>query len=138
MSGEKLTAEDYDRMAAEASTEPVAAGYRGIAAQLRRKRREGTQAGYYGSTYVVWFGSIAIPKPGQEGLISKRIEASTFLAVEDWAHENTPDGYELSEITKVYGDSQRLDTFGGPVDVNLRGDVRAERWNVNTYRGGAA
>lgn len=88
-----------------------------------------------GSTYLVWFASILIPRADQEALISRRIESASFIEVEDWAHENTPEGYELSEITKAYGDDRSLNTLGGPVDVNLRERPTPTRWNVNDYRG---
>ncbi len=92
----------------------------------------------YGSTYLVWFASIALPQPGQEGLISRRVESATFVAVEDWAHENTPEGYELSEITKSYGDTLRLNTYAGPVEVNLRETPQAVSGVIRAGDGGSA
>ena len=71
------------------------------------------------STYIIWFSSIEIPKPGQEGLIGLRVESATFLAVEDWAHDNTPEGYELRSIEKHYGTPSDL-ALQGEVDVSLR------------------
>lgn len=71
----------------------------------------------YGSTYVAWFHPIAFGPP----LVSRRVEASTFAEVEDWAHEHLPEGessYELRSIEKHYGTDAELAMYG-PVDADL-------------------
>lgn len=68
------------------------------------------------ATYIVWFHSIGLRK---DGIQSKRIEARTFLAVEDWAFDNVPDGYELRSIEKHYGTPSELALLNGAVDVTL-------------------
>lgn len=73
----------------------------------------------YGSTYVVFYG----PESGNFGaVVSRRIEAPTFVAVEDWAHEHAPEGYQLSSIEKVYGSADWLGCFG-PVEADLHEGV---------------
>lgn len=71
-----------------------------------------------GSTYLVWFSYQGLPTDGTPGLVSKRVNTSTFLAVEDWADANTPDGYELRTIEKHYGTDAELAMFG-EVDLTI-------------------
>jgi hypothetical protein len=62
------------------------------------------------STYVVWFHAIDIIT--EPGLIHTRVNARTFVSVEDWAYQNVPDGYELRSIEKHYGTQAELAMFG--------------------------
>lgn len=38
----------------------------------------------------------------QDGLVSLLVDASTFIAVEDFARQTLPDGWEITDIEKTY------------------------------------
>jgi len=71
------------------------------------------------STYLVFFSYEGLATEEIPAIISNRVEAPTFIEVEDWAFENTPVGYCIQAIEKVYGTPSWIDCFG-PADVNLR------------------
>ena len=69
--------------------------------------------------YLVTYSadSILSLKPNEESLLSRKVEANTFLAVEDWADENCPTGYGLWSIEKVYHSG--ADAMYGETDAVL-------------------
>lgn len=77
------------------------------------------------SMYLIWFHSIEFGGANGEGIVSVAVDAPTFLAVEDYAHDNTPDGYELRSIEKHYGTPSELLALYGDPDVDLRSERSA-------------
>jgi hypothetical protein len=66
------------------------------------------------STYLVHFAYDSYLNKDVEVILSKRVESHTFRNVEDWAYDNTPEGYVLQSIEKVYGTPSNLDMYGDP------------------------